>query len=328
MSDTPPTGALPKKYRPKSFDDVIGNGHIISSLKKYLVDGPSTMPHTFLFSGGSGMGKTTLARIVARELGCNDNTNLMELNAANTRGIDTIRQVADEASVRPMQGKNKVFILDETHQLTPTAQEGLLKVTEDTEEYAFFLFCTTDPEKIIKTLKSRATKYEVERLGRGVISDYLTDVCDKEEVDEELISDQLVDKIASLADGSLRDGLVLLDLAMSADNDKEAKKLVERGTKYDTNVWELCQIMVMSPKRRKKKWKDALEILDELGSDAEAIRRAVMWFLADRIRDMEDDVALEFSYLLDLFSKSVFYGGKPQLVGMIVTACLSDDFQG
>ena len=152
---------LYKRFRPKSLDAVVGNGGTVAALQKFLKKG--NLPHTILFKGPSGCGKTTLARILAKELGCGV-LDLREYNSADFRGIDTIRDISRIMTNAPAAGNCRVFILDEAHQLSKDAQNAALKILEDTPKHVYFFICTTDPQKLIATIRSRCTEMPVDLL--------------------------------------------------------------------------------------------------------------------------------------------------------------------
>ena len=153
---------LQTTHRPNKLSDFIGNEALIESLTSVLAR-EKDKPHTFFFRGPSGCGKTTLGRIVANMVGCHD-WDYHYFNASNTRGIDTVRKVLAEMTLHPSKGKVKVYHFDECHQLTGPAQEAFLKDTEDPPDHVYFIFSTTEPEKMKVTFKRRGHQGEVKPL--------------------------------------------------------------------------------------------------------------------------------------------------------------------
>ena len=187
---------LYQKYRPKTFEEVIGNEASIAALEKALTK--KNHSHVYLLSGPPGTGKTTIARIVANRLGATD-MDLKEINSANARGIETAREIIQSIRYNP-QGKAIVFILDEFHKWTNDAQSALLKPLEDTPESVYFFLCTTDPGKLIKAVKSRCTEIKTVNLS---IEKLVTLIKRINRLEELSISKNTIESIAEKAEGSL-----------------------------------------------------------------------------------------------------------------------------
>ena len=307
---------LYQNIRPKTLQDVMGNTSTISSLQKFLQMDAKHRPHALLFKGPSGCGKTTLARILATELKC-DPMDLLELDAANTRGIDSVRDVLKQVSLRPF-GVARVIILDESHQLTAAAQEALLKSLEDCPDYCYFIICTTEPDHMIKTIRNRVTEYEVSLLGKKDISDILQRACVLEGIE---VESDLLEGIAEMCEGSPRNALVFLDQTKGMELD-EAFALLVAGTEDDPTVIDLCKKLSMFPDLRKKNWKDIIGLYNKMSDDPEKIRRSILGYMWRQLTIANDqEEAEEMAYLLRLFSTSVYYGGKAQLGALIARAC-------
>ena len=192
------------KYRPSCFEEIVGNSGTISSLSSILHRREGS-PHAFLFVGPSGTGKTTLARIIKQSLKCSD-TDFQELNVANTRGIDTIRDIVQNCRLYPIEGDVKIFLLDEAAKLTNDAQNALLKVLEDTPKHVYIILCTTDPEKLLNTVKTRCTTFQLQKLINKDMISLLKRVIDSEGIDnfpdkgiEEIVKALQEDAIISVA---------------------------------------------------------------------------------------------------------------------------------
>ena len=198
---------LYQAIRPSSFEEMIGNEAVVTALKKIIECPAELRPHAFLFAGSSGCGKTTLARIVAKALGCSD-MDLRELNAANTNGIQTVRDVVASASLAPMEGPCKVIIFDESHELTGKAQEALLKSIEDTYLHVHYIFCTTDPDQLIKTIQNRCTRFDVMALRYPQMAELIMTAS---EVADVPVSDNVLQKLIECAEGCPREAIVNLE---------------------------------------------------------------------------------------------------------------------
>ena len=154
--------SLHQRYRPESFDEVIGNEDTIEILKAVLGN-EKRRPHSYLLHGPSGCGKTTIGRIIAKEIG-SKGMDFVELDSADFRGIDTIRGLRRQVAYAPMESKCRVWLLDEAHALTNDAQTALLKALEEPPSHVYFILCTTMPEKLLPTLRSRCSQYGVSPL--------------------------------------------------------------------------------------------------------------------------------------------------------------------
>jgi len=209
---------LYKKYRPKKLKKVIGQPQAVSVLTKYFKK--TNLPHVLLFHGPTGCGKTTLAKICATQLGVvKDSVDLVTMNSSTFRGLDMVRDIQSRINLFGFDGGNKVWILDEAHQLTGPAQEGLLKVLEDTPDHVWFFICTTDPQKLRPAVRNRATHIELRRLKDSEIEGLVNYVLkrEKEEITEEA-KELLVEK----AEGSARKALVLLDAVIGVEDEDDA----------------------------------------------------------------------------------------------------------
>jgi len=310
---------LYQTVRPKKLSEFAGNEGTVLALEKYLSSKPKDRNHSILLFGPSGCGKTTLARIIAFNIGCQQ-ADITEINAANTRGIDTIREINDTAHLLPW-GKAKAYILDESHQLTPSAQEALLKIIEDYPEHCYFVFCTTDKNRLIKTILNRCVHFEVSRLGERALVKLLSSVCKKINVE---IPKQVIRAIAKACDGSPRQALVLLEKIKDIDDESKVMELLDKNTERDDTIWDLCRLLLADPAIRKKRWREVLNAFLSLdGEDSESIRKAIISVLFKRLGESDDvGIAFDISLLIKLLSVPTYAGGKPQLASLLMEACL------
>lgn len=209
-----------RKYRPKTFDDVLGQDHIVNVLKNAVKNG--RVSHAYLFSGSRGTGKTSLARILAKEAGCSD-IDLAEIDAASSRGIDEIRALRDAARFSPMQGKVKVYIIDEVHMLTKEAFNALLKTLEEPPEHVIFILATTELDKVPETIISRCQNFSFRKISEEVLRRALVKIAKEEGFD---LDDESAGIIALSAEGSFRDAQGTLGQMLSLGEKKiTAEKL-------------------------------------------------------------------------------------------------------
>lgn len=207
--------ALYRKYRPKTFLEVAGQEHIVSTLEKSLKNGK--VFHAYLFSGSRGTGKTSIARIFAREAGCSD-LDLYEIDAASNRGVDEIRAIREAVHTLPYESEYKVYIFDEAHMLTKEAWNALLKTLEEPPKHAIFILATTELEKVPETVVSRCQVFAFRRPSQKILHDLVLKLAKKEGYELEPSS---ADLIALLGDGSFRDTTGILQKVFSAASGKK-----------------------------------------------------------------------------------------------------------
>lgn len=217
--------ALYRTYRPKTFKDVIGQDHIVPLLEKAITS--NKVSHAYLFCGGRGTGKTSVARILAATLKT-DPSDIYEIDAASNRGIDDIRVLRDGVRTMPYDSKYKVYIIDEVHMLTKEAFNALLKTLEEPPAHVIFILATTDPEKVPETILSRCQVYTFKNPSETVLEEVVTRVAKEEGYEIEGGAARL---IAILGDGSYRDTFSVLEKALLVSNDKKiVRSEVEKVT--------------------------------------------------------------------------------------------------
>jgi len=314
---------LYQNARPTKLEEMVGNKLTIDSIKNILKKDVKDQPHVILLYGPTGCGKTTLARIIASELGCNE-LSILEINAANTRGIDSTRDIAKDAFIRPMVGDAKVYIFDESQQLTRAAQEALLKILEDHPMYCYFIFCTTSPENIIKTIINRCSDFQLSLLGEEDVIQLLSNCCKKFSLN---IREDVLQGIAYVCEGSPRSALILLEKVIGLDDEEEVFEILNRGTDNQVDIWDLCNLLIMEEKMRVKRWKSIFKIFGKIDEDSESVRRAINTFLMRQLLTCDDDEqARNLAKLMNIFSSSSsYYGGTPFLTNLIAKACFGEE---
>lgn len=207
--------ALYRKYRPEKFKDVIGQDQVVRVLEASLKEG--NVFHAYLFVGSRGTGKTSVARILARELGCAPE-DIYEIDAASNRGIDDIREIRDAVNTLPYRSPYKVYIVDEVHMLTKEAWNAFLKTLEEPPSHVLFVMATTEMEKVPETVLSRCQVFQFKKPNRKMLKEMVMAVAKKEGF---TLAPTSADLVAMLADGSFRDAQGILQKVLSISKDKK-----------------------------------------------------------------------------------------------------------
>jgi DNA polymerase-3 subunit gamma/tau len=279
--------ALYRKYRPQDFDEVVGQEAIVRTLKNAISSGQ--VRQAYLFAGPRGTGKTSLARILAKGLNCvqgptpnpdkvcnacvtianGTSLDVVEMDAASQRGIDDIREIRERVVLQPAEGRYKVYILDEAHQLTDAAWNALLKLIEEPPPHLVFVFCTTDLSKVLPTVRSRCQTFVFARPRLPELVRYLRRVADGEGIQ---VPDQALALVARGARGSFRDAVSTLDqLASATENDISVQAVLQLlGAVEEEALFRLCDLVV------DRDTAGALTFLEELAEQGQDLGRLVV----------------------------------------------------
>ena len=304
------TSDLHIKYRPKTLDEIVGNDSVVEALR-VLLQNKEGFPHSLILSGESGCGKTTIARIIKSELGCSD-MDFKELNIADIRGIDSARDIINNCKQRPLFGNVKIYLMDEIHQATKDAMNTLLKILEDTPKHVYFILATTDPNKLLKTIRTRCKEFTVSPLDTRQIRFLLNSIYNKEGLEPYV---NVVDKISRMCDGSPRKALVLLGQVIEMSSEEQALQAIESATIEEAKVIDLCR-MLMSNKSNK--WKDCKILLKNINEDPEKVRYAILGYFRSVLLNKGD---LQSAKIMSLFFENFMYSGKAGLIYSCFLAC-------
>jgi len=264
------------KYRPTEFSEMLGNESTIQALESAI--DKENHSHVYLFSGPPGTGKTTAARIMAVKLGASE-LDIREINSANSRGIDTAREITQQMRMLPMSGSCVVYILDECHRWTADFSNAMLKPLEDTPEHVYFFLCTTDPQKLIKPLKSRCTEVKFESLSVEYISKLLRRINKKEGTK---VSKEHIEQIAENSEGCPRKAIVILERLIALDDEISREQYLKTCNvlEDEKEVIELCRALLND----KQGWSEIAKLVKELNAngkldDPERVRYAVLGYM-------------------------------------------------
>lgn len=287
--------SLHTKYRPKTFDEVLGQDTTVKALKRIVKDGRS---HAFLLVGPAGTGKTSLARIIASGLiDSSGGNNLIEVDAASRGGVDEIKSIVSSTLYRAIGGSSvKFVIVDEAHRLSAAAWTVLLKPVEEPPAHVYYAFCTTELGKIPKAILTRCQRFELKPVKEDVICDLLLSVCDAEKLDP---TDDILELIAENSNGSPRQALVYLEACHAIKDVTEAREIM-RVAGQSKEVIDLGRWLVAG---KGLNWAAAMKFVKALeGVDAESIRIVLSnYFAAILLNSKNDKVAAQILSLVDSF---------------------------
>ena len=292
--------ALYRQYRPEVFDEVLGQDHIVRILKNQIAT--SGTSHAYLFCGTRGTGKTTTARLLAKGLNCLSDgerpcgvcancqaikegnfLDVIEIDAASNNGVDDVRELRESVKYPPATGRMKVYIIDEVHMLSQEAFNALLKTLEEPPEYVTFILATTEVHKLPATVLSRCMRLDFRRVPESVLIKGMSDICSKIGIN---VSEDALRIIAANADGSVRDGLSILDQCISGrDAQVSADDVLEfLGASGDEDFITLTDLV------RRKKTEEAIVFLDGILSDGKDVRQ----FMRDWINHYRNLLMVRF----------------------------------
>jgi DNA polymerase-3 subunit gamma/tau len=309
---------LARKWRPRKFQEVIGQDHITTTLKNSILK--EKIAHAYLFTGTRGVGKTTVARIFAKAIRCEnldeqaspclkcesclsvDNSSSLdyiEIDGASNTGVDNIRELIDNVQYLPTTGSKKVYVIDEVHMLSVSAFNALLKTLEEPPEHVVFIFATTDPQKLLGTVISRCQRFDFKHVDVATLSAHIKNIATKENIDFE--NELVVNQIAKFGEGSVRDTLSLLDqvLSLSIENKiTEDSLLLSLGLAKTSSLKNILEALFECDKT--KVIKNFNHILNE-NIDIKKFSKQIL----DTIFNIIEDINLDGQTSFDLIDDSI-----------------------
>lgn len=294
--------SLADKYRPKTFKQVRGQEKLLSVLRRMLRK--ELKPQTYLLQGIRGCGKTTIARIMAKQLGA-QGRDFKELNIADMTGIDTARQVIENVGYKPMESDCKVIVLNECHRATGNFQDAMLEKLEEPPENVYFILVTTEPHKLVDTIRSRCAlaKYYIKPLTRRSMKEVVEHVLSCEDADWDV---RQVNRLIRVSEGVPREALKLLDGLIGLKGNRLSKALREIEVQTKELPVQLARAL-----NNRQPWSEIARILKELQEgDAEAIRRIVVKYMGKVLLDNPNN---ETAFIVECFEDNFYDSGMAGL---------------
>lgn len=301
---------LCQKYRPTLFKQVVGQESVVKILQEKLKN--HDLNQAVILSGISGVGKTTIARILATKLRCGEK-DLILINAADDRGIETARGIINTVHLEPWQGESRVWILDESHRLTPDFQNALLNLLEEPPKSRYFILCTTDPNKLLKTVKTRCLHLELKPVSLGALLTFIKDILLRE---NKTLEDNVTAVLVNMAGGSVRQALRLLEGVLACSEREEQLAFLQSSQEKESS-YALVQLLC----RSSSQWSEAVKLLRDVeNEDAEKIRQSILGYA--RAILLNDPKRAASAYLILNSFRDDFYTTRHAGLAMSVYECL------
>ena len=311
---------LYNEVRPKTIEEVVGNSSAVETIKELFADGPKNAPRVFLLHGPTGTGKTTLARIIGNQYLKIDAADLLEVNAAEARGIDVARALIGQSRHSPLDGDYRLIVLDEAHQLTSQAQQSLLKAVEDTEAHSFWIFCTTEPQGLTPTLRNRCVAIQTRPLRGAAMMELL--VSASVYLSDDGVAGDTLKAVQDAAEGCPRQALVMLEKVAFVNDLERVKEILADelgGDGLSASTLDLCRHLVSNDRR---KWGAAAGLVGELSDEPEKVRVSLSNYLRGALlRENSLDRCDLFSEMIRRLSQPMYSGSAKADLASAVFDC-------
>ncbi len=291
-------------YRPKDFDEIVGNAATVKAIQTVLNRENKDWPHAWLLHGPSGTGKTTLGYIIAKHLGCPPSSmDFDEIDNAQQTGIDTARTIRQNMRYLPTEGTVRVYLLDEVHRASKNFQDGMLKATESPPKHVYFILCTTEPNKIIPTLRKRCMPFATEKSSTVDLERLALEVLESEGVD---IAPDVLAALVKSADGAPRDLLVNMDKILDLEPGDMLAAI--ESTEARAQTIDLCRALL-----KKQPWSSVTAILKSIDDDPERIRLAINGYMA-AVLLKGNNINAQALFVMSCFERPNHYNGRSGLI--------------